>query len=121
MKNNNETEYEHRSTHCAVENQSRITNPVNNTSGLPEPAGNRPRAVSKKQTRPQNAPSGCLLTAQQVAEKLGVKRSTAYQWAYERRLPTVKLGRALRFRESEIEKFIRRNERPAIRPSLDRW
>lgn len=55
-----------------------------------------------------------LLTAQQTADVLAVKLSTVYQWAYERRIPTVKIGRSLRFRESEIEKLIRRNERPAL-------
>lgn len=60
-----------------------------------------------------------LLTARQVADRLGLKVSTVYQWAYERRLPTVKLGRALRVRDSEVERFIRRNERPARRSPVD--
>ncbi len=58
-----------------------------------------------------------LLTARQAAETLGLQPSTLYAWAYERRIPTVKLmGRALRFRESEIEKLVKRSERPALKP-----
>jgi len=34
---------------------------------------------------------------------LGLKRSTLYQWAYERRIADVKIGGALRFRLSARE------------------
>jgi len=57
-----------------------------------------------------------LLTVAQAAERLGVRVSTIYAWAYERRIPAVKLfGRALRFKESDIDKLIRQHERPARR------
>lgn len=57
-----------------------------------------------------------LLTVDEAAQLLGLKRSTLYQWAYERRIPTVKLlGRALRFRLSTIEQLIAASERPALR------
>jgi excisionase family DNA binding protein len=59
-----------------------------------------------------------LLDVREAAAMLGLKPSTLYQWAYERRLPVVKLGRALRFRLSAIQKLIRDSERPAVR-SLD--
>lgn len=56
-----------------------------------------------------------LLTVDEAAQLLGLKRSTLYQWAYERRIPTVKLlGRALRFRLSTIERLIAESERPAL-------
>ena len=54
-----------------------------------------------------------LLGVAEAAALLGLKRSTMYQWAYERRIPTVKLGRALRFRLSAIERLIADAERPA--------
>ena len=61
-----------------------------------------------------------LLNVTEVAEMLAVKRSTIYAWAYERRIPTVKLrGRALRFRLSEIERIIREDTRPAMRSLAD--
>ena len=53
-----------------------------------------------------------LLNAKEVATKLGVSVHTVYQWAYERRIPSVKLlGTALRFRESDIGKLIKDGER----------
>lgn len=57
-----------------------------------------------------------LIDVREAAALLGLKPSTLYQWAYHRRIPTVKLlGRrgALRFRISDIEKLIARSLRPA--------
>lgn len=62
-----------------------------------------------------------LLDVREAASMLGLKPSTLYQWAYERRIPIVKLfGRALRFRLSAIQKLIRESERPALRSLDDR-
>lgn len=60
---------------------------------------------------------GKLLRATEVAEMLAVKLTTVYQWAYERRLKTIKLGGSLRFRHGDIEAFIKSGERPALRAS----
>ncbi len=58
-----------------------------------------------------------LLDVKEAAEMLSLRPSTLYAWAYERRIPTVKLmGKSLRFRLSEIEKLIKQSERPALRP-----
>jgi excisionase family DNA binding protein len=115
MENENQ-QHEARSTHRALDNDS----PKNNLASAPATGRKaKPnRMAAERSSKTNQIPSDRLLTAQEFADRLGIKRSTAYQWAYERRLPTVKLGRALRFRESEVEKLIRRNERPAIRPSL---
>lgn len=57
-----------------------------------------------------------LLSVDEVGEMLGIKPTTVYKWAYERRLPCVKLrGHALRFRLSEILKIMKQDERPALR------
>ena len=57
-----------------------------------------------------------LLDVKEAAAMLGLKPATLYQWAYERRIPVVKLfGRALRFRLSTIQKLIADSERPALR------
>ena len=57
-----------------------------------------------------------LLDVNEAAAMLGLKRATLYDWAYERRIPVVKLfGSALRFRLSTIEKLIADSERPALR------
>lgn len=62
-----------------------------------------------------------LLDVDEAAAMLKVKRDTLYHWAYERRIPVVKLfGRALRFRLSVIEKLIADSERPALRSFADR-
>jgi excisionase family DNA binding protein len=62
-----------------------------------------------------------LLDVREAATMLGLKPSTLYQWAYERRIPVVKLfGRALRFRLGTIQKLIRESERPALRALADR-
>ncbi len=57
-----------------------------------------------------------LLDVNEAADVLGLSPKTLYQWAYERRVPVVKLfGRALRFRLSVIQKLIEDSERPALR------
>ncbi|MFI5395314.1 MAG: helix-turn-helix transcriptional regulator [Candidatus Binatia bacterium] len=62
-----------------------------------------------------------LLDVNEAAAMLGLKPCTLYQWAYERRIPVVKLfSRALRFKRSTIEKLIADSERPALRPLNDR-
>jgi len=56
-----------------------------------------------------------LLNADEAAALLGLKASTLYQWSYERRIPVVKIGRALRFKLSDLQAIISRCERPALR------
>lgn len=51
-----------------------------------------------------------LLTPQQLADWLGVKLSTIYQWTHIGYIPHVKLGKFVRFRESEIVKWIEKRE-----------
>src|SRR5712691_6068221 len=66
-------------------------------------------------------PGERLLDVYEAATMLGLKSSTMYQWAYERKIPIVKLfGRALRFRLSVIEKLIADFERPALSSSHGR-
>lgn len=61
-------------------------------------------------------PEDRLLDVKEAAAMLGLKPSTLYAWAYERRIPAVKLfGRALRFRLSTIQKLMDDSERPALR------
>jgi excisionase family DNA binding protein len=47
-----------------------------------------------------------LLTPEQIAELLGVKVSTIYQWTHQEYIPHIKLGRFVRFRQAEIEKWL---------------
>lgn len=55
-----------------------------------------------------------LLTAQDVAERLGV--TTAWVWAQTRagNIPHVQLGRYRRFREEAIEEWLRRLEEQSV-------
>lgn len=59
-----------------------------------------------------------LLRVREAAQLLGIKPATLYQWAYQRRLPVVKLfgsRGALRFRRNDLEALIGRSLRPALR------
>lgn len=61
-----------------------------------------------------------LLNVHDAAIMLGLKPSTLYQWAYERRIAYVKIGRALRFRHSAIQKLIATSEVPPFKGLADR-
>lgn len=54
-----------------------------------------------------------LLTAEQVCDKLKISQRTLRKWTSQRQIPHVKLGRAVRFKESDIDAFIQRSYRPA--------
>ena len=47
-----------------------------------------------------------LLTPAEVAELLGVRESTIYQWTHQGFIPHVKLGRFVRFREADIARWL---------------
>ena len=83
------------------------------------------RGIAPKAPKAPKVSSGAvadrLLDVREAAELLALKPATLYQWAYERRVPVVKLfGRALRFRLSTIEKLIADSERPALRSRHER-
>jgi len=46
---------------------------------------------------------------------LAVKVSTLRQWTYQRRIPVVKFGRAVRFRQEDLRRIIHQSTRPALR------
>jgi excisionase family DNA binding protein len=50
-----------------------------------------------------------LLTPDAVADLLSVSRGTVYNWAYRRKVPSVKIGRCLRFRQQVIEDLVKTN------------
>ncbi len=56
-----------------------------------------------------------LMNAQEVAKVLKVRKATPYAWVYRRRIPFVKVGRSLRFKESDIEELIRSGTTSASR------
>lgn len=56
-----------------------------------------------------------LLDVAEAAEFLAVTVSTLYGWVWQRRIPFVKLGRALRFDIADLERFVDRNRVDARR------
>lgn len=56
-----------------------------------------------------------LLDVAQAAEFLAVTVSTLYGWVWQRRIPFVKLGRALRFDIADLQSFVDRNRVDARR------
>ena len=55
-----------------------------------------------------------LVTVNDAAKYLAVSVSTLYGWVYQRRIPFVKVGRALRFEVTELDDFIRRNRTQSL-------
>lgn len=54
-----------------------------------------------------------MIGVSQVAEILGVKEHTIRQWVHQKKLPFYKIGRLVKFRESDIEEWIKaRNTEP---------
>lgn len=57
-----------------------------------------------------------LLTVSEAAALLRWSPATIYTKASRRQLPTVKVGRSLRFRRADLEKIVKAGLRPALRP-----
>jgi excisionase family DNA binding protein len=47
-----------------------------------------------------------FLTAAEAADFLGLSKSTIYSWVAADRVPYHRLGRALRFRRKELERWL---------------
>lgn len=52
-----------------------------------------------------------LLTVNDVAALLQLRPSTIYSWAQEGSIPSLKIGRAIRFRTSDIDAWLDRSLR----------
>ncbi|MCL4322566.1 MAG: helix-turn-helix domain-containing protein [Deltaproteobacteria bacterium] len=50
-----------------------------------------------------------LLKIKDVAELINLNENTIYQLIYRRKIPFVKLGRSVRFKESQILAWINKN------------
>jgi excisionase family DNA binding protein len=57
--------------------------------------------------------SGQLLTARSVAEHLGLSTETVLRMVRRGELPAFRLGRAIRFREHEVEAWLEQRATPA--------
>lgn len=49
---------------------------------------------------------GRLLTVEDAATYIAVSTSTLYGWVWQRKIPFVKVGRALRFDRSDLDAYI---------------
>lgn len=47
-----------------------------------------------------------LLSTEQLSEYLNVPTATIRDWCYKRKIPFVKVGRHVRFRPSDVEKWL---------------
>lgn len=64
----------------------------------------------------ENVDFNRLLRPAEAAIYLGLTLATIYSKSSRREIPSVKVGRSLRFRLSSLEKMIRAGERAALRP-----
>jgi excisionase family DNA binding protein len=54
-----------------------------------------------------------LVGINDAAKFLSISTSTLYSWVWQRRIPFVKIGRAVRFDIGDLEQFIQKNRRCA--------
>ena len=52
-----------------------------------------------------------LLGIQDVSRLLKIRESTLRAWVFQRRIPVVRIGRLVRFKRSELERWIRDEHR----------
>lgn len=54
-----------------------------------------------------------LLTTEEFAAALGLSVKTIRQWTWRRRVPFIRVGRAVRFRRETVDEIINRGSVPA--------
>ena len=68
--------------------------------------------MSRTTEKPTTTTRSPLLTTAELAAYLGVPRATLYAWSYRSEgPPTIKVGRHLRYRESDIEAWLQHQRR----------
>ena len=55
-----------------------------------------------------------LLNARQLGDQLSIKANTILRMAWEGRLPSVRIGRCIRFEPNEINKVLEKGRRPVV-------
>ena len=58
-----------------------------------------------------------LVNVNEAAQFLAVSPSTLYGWVWQRRIPFVKVGRAVRFDMADLERFVTQNRIEVRRPA----
>jgi excisionase family DNA binding protein len=64
------------------------------------------QGVMQKPSGPQGIGTRALIDIDELSTQLKVAKGTLYNWVYLRRIPFVKLGRALRFDPVEIARVL---------------
>jgi excisionase family DNA binding protein len=82
------------------------------TEGRKHGFGCRGRISLRDRTSKEALDMEKLLTIEQLSELLQVKLSTIYQWTHTGFIPHVKLGRLVRFRESDVLEWIKKRQHP---------
>lgn len=62
----------------------------------------------------QHEKTHTLLKTKEAAQLLNLSENTIRQWIWQRRLPVVRIGRAVRLRRQDLEEIIERNREEAI-------
>ena len=61
-----------------------------------------------------NEKTQALLKPKDAAQLLNLSENTIRQWIWQRRLPVVRIGRAVRLRRQDLEEIIERNREEAV-------
>ena len=84
------------------------------------PTGTPLREQSSFEPKSDHQDRERLLTIRETARYLAVSVSTLYGWVWQRRVPFVKIGRALRFDPQDLQAFVDANKQvPRQEPSSD--
>lgn len=59
-----------------------------------------------------------LMTVEQFAEAVGLRPATVRQWIWLRKVPYVRVGRAIRFKPETAQQIVARGTVPALEQSL---
>lgn len=52
-----------------------------------------------------------LLTAEDICTNLGISINTLYQWTHRGKFPSIKVGKHLRFKESDIDTWLKSHQK----------
>nr|MBN2278290.1 helix-turn-helix domain-containing protein [candidate division Zixibacteria bacterium] len=52
-----------------------------------------------------------LLNPHEIADVLGVQPSTIYQWTHQGYIPYIKIGKFIRFKSTDIEKWVEKKSK----------
>jgi excisionase family DNA binding protein len=55
-----------------------------------------------------------FLKAQEVADRLNIKIKTVCKWTCEKKIPHIKIGSSVRFREDDIEAWLKEHYKESV-------